>query len=489
MKPLLFLIAMVAAGLLFYLMPEIDLAASALFYRDGHRFFLGNWWPNLVIYELVELTSWSVAIAFGLWTLARALRPLRRFHIRSSAMVYIALSLILGPGIVTNTIIKDHMGRARPSQIVEFGGTKQFTPAPLPADQCRKNCSFVSGHAATGFFLATFVFMMAPGLRRKAAFAGVIATGTVIGVSRMAEGAHFLSDVVFAGFINIGVAWVLYTWIGARGSPGDRALTRMDDRLRATERPGALVVSHPHAFVAVFALCMLCIVFIDRPALRWFLTFDWDLHLIFKWIADWGRQVFWAVPSGVAFIALWLAARAPGFAAAQERLKAWSMLPLFIFLSLSVTGIASQILKISFGRMRPLHYYRHDDYGFAWFELDGSLQSFPSGHAVTIATLTAALILIWPRATVLWATFGLTVISARVLETAHFISDAILATYLGIALTVWMHNVFKRSGIDLDQAKDGVFKPGPRLPWGERLGMPGWRGRGAAAPAAEGEKP
>ena len=64
MKPLLFLIAMAAAGLLFYLAPEIDLWASAQFYREGERFFLGNWWPNVVIYELVELISWSVAVAF-----------------------------------------------------------------------------------------------------------------------------------------------------------------------------------------------------------------------------------------------------------------------------------------------------------------------------------------------------------------------------------------------------------------------------------------
>jgi len=490
MKPLLFLLAMAAAGLLFYLAPEIDLAAAALFYRDGERFFLKGWWPLDLIYDTVRVISWTVSLTFMFWLVARALSPLKRFHIRSSVMVYIALSLALGPGLVTNTFIKDTMGRARPSQTVEFGGTKHFTPAPLPSDQCTRNCSFVSGHAATGFFLVTLVFLMKPGRRRHAAFAGALAFGTLVGATRMAVGAHFLSDVIFAGFINIGIAWILYTWIGARGSPGDLALTRWYEGLRARTRPGAIIASQPHAFGAVFAFSILSYIFIDIPALKWFLTFDWDLHLVFKWIADWGRQVFWAVPTGVAFIALWLAAHHPRLSALSERLKAWSMLPLYVFLALSATGIFSQIMKIGFGRLRPLHYYRDDrhDFGFAWWEFDGSFQSFPSGHAVTIATLMAALYVIWPRYIAFYLVFGTVLIAARALETAHYISDVMIGTYVGIIGAAWMARVFQRSGIDLAQAKAGVFKPGAKLPWGQRLGLPGWLSRDTTTPAAEGEK-
>lgn len=491
MKPLLFIAAMAATGLLFYLAPEIDLGAAALFYREGERFFLKGWWPIRLIYDLVHVISATVALAFVLWLLARALGPLKRFHVRSSVMIYIALSLALGPGLLTNTVLKDNMGRARPGQTVAFGGSKQFTPAPLPADQCPKNCSFVSGHAATGFFLATFALLMAPGWRRRAALAGAVAAGVLIGVTRMAVGAHFLSDVIFSGFLNIGVAWILYTWIGARGSPGDRALTRWDQRLRDRARPGAFIASQTHAFGAVLVLSILSYVFIDIPALKWFLTFDLKLHLVVKWIADWGRQVFSAVPSGVAFIALWLAAHHPRFSAAREKLKAWSMLPLFIFVALSATGILSQIMKISFGRMRPLHYYRYDrhDYGFAWFEFGGSFQSFPSGHAVTIATLMAALYFIWPRYLALYLVLGTVMIAARAMETAHYISDVMIGSYIGIIGAAWMARVFERSGIDLAQAKAGVFQPGPKLPWAQRLGLPAWLGRGTPTPAAEGEKP
>ena len=43
------------------------------------------------------------------------------------------------------------MGPARPKHIVAFGGSKLFTPALQPTDQCKRNCSFVSGEACSVF--------------------------------------------------------------------------------------------------------------------------------------------------------------------------------------------------------------------------------------------------------------------------------------------------------------------------------------------------
>jgi lipid A 4'-phosphatase len=60
--------------------------------------------------------------------------------------------------LLANTLLKDHWGRARPTQIEAFGGLQRFTPAPLPAAECERNCAFVSGHAALGFSLVAFGF-------------------------------------------------------------------------------------------------------------------------------------------------------------------------------------------------------------------------------------------------------------------------------------------------------------------------------------------
>ncbi|MEE8283812.1 MAG: phosphatase PAP2 family protein, partial [Alphaproteobacteria bacterium] len=174
MKIFAYLTATGIAALVFSAAPELDIAFSGLFYREGEGFFASHWPPFDFLYALVPWVRWAViALVIGL-LLARALAALQRAHVRTSAIAYITLSLAIGPWLISNVLLKDTMGRARPSQTIEFGGTRTFTPALVHADQCPKNCSFVSGHAAMGFFLVTFAFLMAPGYRRRAVFAGTI---------------------------------------------------------------------------------------------------------------------------------------------------------------------------------------------------------------------------------------------------------------------------------------------------------------------------
>ena len=70
---------------------------------------------------------------------------------------FLVAVLVVGPGLVANSIFKDNWGRARPREVVELGGTKPFTPPLLPATSCSRNCSFVSGEASSMFVLPGFV--------------------------------------------------------------------------------------------------------------------------------------------------------------------------------------------------------------------------------------------------------------------------------------------------------------------------------------------
>jgi lipid A 4'-phosphatase len=90
------------------------------------------------------------------------------------------------------------VGRARPKQIVEFGGTKVFTPPLLPASQCRRNCSFISGEAASTYVTFYAAAVLVPQWSVPLVIAGTLG-GLATGLVRMSQGAHFLSDVVFAG--------------------------------------------------------------------------------------------------------------------------------------------------------------------------------------------------------------------------------------------------------------------------------------------------
>jgi lipid A 4'-phosphatase len=133
--------AVLAASLaLFYWAPQLDLFISGLFYSPPHGFPLAEWPPLHGFTAAIRWITWAillVALAGAVW-LRMMGRPLWRLD--RNALIFLVAALAIGPGIVVNTVLKDHWGRARPYQIEEFGGARQFTAAPLPADQCARNC-------------------------------------------------------------------------------------------------------------------------------------------------------------------------------------------------------------------------------------------------------------------------------------------------------------------------------------------------------------
>ena len=152
-----------AAVALFLLLPQLDLWVSGLFYARGRGFVLANWLPVILVSRAIPWIAWGIVLLVagaGIW-LFLVRQPLWRFD--RKALLFIAFSTALGPGFLANTVLKDHWGRARPAQIEAFGGSRAFTPAPLPAVECARNCSFVSGHAALGFSLVAFAFLLPRG--------------------------------------------------------------------------------------------------------------------------------------------------------------------------------------------------------------------------------------------------------------------------------------------------------------------------------------
>jgi dolichol-phosphate mannosyltransferase len=210
----------VVAGFLFLAFPRIDLQVSRAFY-DGNGEFSGQSLP------WVKIVRNSFAFAFYACvtaTLMGAIMTWRRtrawLRLGFKQWMFLAVCLVVGPGLIANVVFKDHWGRARPRQTVEFGGSKAFTPPLIPADQCAKNCSFVSGEAA-----ATFLPFYATGLLVPEAAGLLFAAGTLVGgasgLVRLSQGAHFLSDIVFAGiFMSLTVVLAYWAMWGIRVTNG-----------------------------------------------------------------------------------------------------------------------------------------------------------------------------------------------------------------------------------------------------------------------------
>lgn len=173
-----------------------------------------------MVQVLVRIARQVREIAQRLWQEIWAVLKRIAFMVPAPKLLYLLLALILAPGFVVHSVFKDEWGRARPHQTEVFGGTKAFTPAWVMVQQCDKNCSFVSGHAAMGFYVFAFGFL-AQGIWRRRLFVLGCVTGGLVGLGRVIQGDHFLSDVIFSGFIVYFVCWLLYRgfvamgWLGA----------------------------------------------------------------------------------------------------------------------------------------------------------------------------------------------------------------------------------------------------------------------------------
>ena len=154
------------------------------------------------------------------------LRGITWLSLRFSQWLFLAICLAVGPGLIANIVLKDHWGRARPAQIVQYGGEKMFSPPLIPTDQCQKNCSFVSGEASSIFMIFYAAALILP---HRFALLIVIGTlgGMTVGGIRISQGAHFPSDIVFAGLFMAIAAAIVHELMFARMLPWSRAANRL----------------------------------------------------------------------------------------------------------------------------------------------------------------------------------------------------------------------------------------------------------------------
>lgn len=187
----------VISSLALVLVPDVDLRVSRLFF-DGHGFRLaGSWWVVALHESVGYVIGAALAAVVAIYGLNRATHR-NVGEIDAKVVGYVFLVLILGAGLVVNATLKNGFGRARPRNVVPFGGEQQFTPAFVLSEECATNCSFSSGDSGGAFFL----FALAFASRRRRAFTVAAAVyGGLVSFSRIAAGAHFLSDTVVSFFV------------------------------------------------------------------------------------------------------------------------------------------------------------------------------------------------------------------------------------------------------------------------------------------------
>lgn len=117
---------------------------------------------------------------------------------------YIAalISLVIGCGLIVNTLLKSYSGRPRPRSTDLFGGSLDFVQAGSFAGRCLGNCSFVSGEASSGGWLLCLVLLLPPRLRFPLGIP-LAAVSIMMPIMRVMTGAHYLSDAVLGWLLSL----------------------------------------------------------------------------------------------------------------------------------------------------------------------------------------------------------------------------------------------------------------------------------------------
>jgi membrane-associated phospholipid phosphatase len=216
----------------FALWPGLDPTVAHLFYDRGG--FIGHDGLDRFGRDFFRVTPFVVLTFYaGLW-LAKRRGVAVRWAPSGRAVIFLIATIAIGPGLIINLGLKDHWHRPRPVQTQEFGGPSEFRPWYDESGACKKNCSFVSGEAATGFWMVAPASVL-PEPWRPPAIVAAFAFGLGASLLRMAFGGHYLSDVLLGGLITLIVIEIARMVIWPRGGSEPDEADRTPESRTAAE--------------------------------------------------------------------------------------------------------------------------------------------------------------------------------------------------------------------------------------------------------------
>ena len=163
-----------------------------------------------------------------------------------------------------------------------------------------------------------------------------------------------------------------------------------------------------------------------------------SLHAVAWWCSKIGEG--WVVAlAGILLAAFFLILHRPQTAARI----------FFVGLVSLLAGLAADILRVIFGRTRPLAHAPQGFYGMwqngHWLIGKYEFSSFPSGHSATVVGLAAAAWLVNQGWGAIAGVYALAVIWSRIALQCHHLSDVLASAILGIAMAVLLKPVLLTS--------------------------------------------
>ncbi len=188
----------------------VDITLARLFFSQT-----GDHWPHktdFIWHFFYFAAPWLTGLlALGaLFALLRSLKQANTELRRKS--VFVLLVIALGPGLIVNTILKPYWGRPRPRQIQELGGQESFKWIHQP-NWGAPGKSLPCGHCSVGHSYASLAYLSPSPVLFWSIQVGSFLLGSLMGLGRMADGAHFASDVLISYLSVQIVIWFLFYYV------------------------------------------------------------------------------------------------------------------------------------------------------------------------------------------------------------------------------------------------------------------------------------
>jgi lipid A 4'-phosphatase len=204
---------------LLFRVTDLDLAIERHFYLAEFGWAYGDDSPWYFFYHYGEFPIYLVAIASLVIVALSFWLPATACYRKPALFLF--LVAVLGAGVMVNFVLKDNWGRPRPHDITEFGGDKQFLAILEPGNQGGGR-SFPCGHCAAGFYFFALFFVVRNRSPMWALFFFALALyyGLLMGLARVIQGGHFMSDVVWSAAFMYFCSLSLYYSLGLQHKPG-----------------------------------------------------------------------------------------------------------------------------------------------------------------------------------------------------------------------------------------------------------------------------
>lgn len=187
----------------------------------------------------------------------------------------------------------------------------------------------------------------------------------------------------------------------------------------------------------VFIAAIISYIFFDLPIAIYFHSLkNGSVNKVFKIITELGRSGWVLIASLLIFII---------FRRKKEKFAQWAI---YLFCAVAISGIIVDIIKIITGRFRPKIYFKDGLYGFDFFHRNYEYLSFPSGHSATVLSAMVAFGIFWPRFRIYFLFAGIVIALSRVIITAHYLSDVLIGSFIGVLTSILLYHLYFKGKID-----------------------------------------